>query len=268
MDQQTLEALRGRAAECPSNTDLDQLHTGELDPRDAAEVERHVAGCPDCQARMATRRAGFAAIPDVDPGRLLAGIRRRAQGEERARERSRPRRAAYVFAPLAAAAALSVVFLGKRTQAPSSPDEGAGVREKGARALYVYKLIGGRAERTVSGERFKSGDPLRFVVDLPAPGHISIFGVEASGAIYVAWPRSGEVSTLRAAGKQQELPGAAVLDDSGGRETLYLVHCPVKVGPPAAACQLKGEHKPAAPPSCPSDCVLTPFVLNKSRDGE
>lgn len=269
MDQQTLEKLRGRADSCPSNTDLNQLHTGELDAQAAAGLERHVASCPDCQSRMAMRKAGFAAIPDVDSRRLLDAIQRRGRQQDKpklARKRSWPRRAAYVLTSLAAAAALSIVVLGQRTQTPTFPDESPGVREKGARALYVYKLIGDRAERTVSGDHFKSGDQLRFVVDLPSPGHINVFGVEASGEIYVAWPRSEGVSTLRAAGKQQELPGAAALDNSGGRETLYLVHCPVTVGPPAVVCQIKNVHKPASPPSCPNDCVQTPFVLNKSQD--
>jgi hypothetical protein len=117
-----------------------------------------------------------------------------------------------------------------------------------------------------SGETFHPGDRLRFVVDLPFSGHVNVLGVEASGKLYVAWPIAENVPTLREVGMLQELPGALGLDASSGREMLYLVECPVAVGPPAIACQVKSLPGASAPLVCPSGCLLTPFVLHKSQE--
>jgi hypothetical protein len=130
---------------------------------------------------------------------------------------------------------------------------------KGGLALHVFRLAGDHAEEALSGDRFAPGDRLRFVVDLPAEGHVSVLGAEAGGALYTAWPLEPGMQTRFAAGTGIELPGAVALDDQPGRETLYLVHCPVKVGTPA--CTLGTYSKP----SCPKSCAMTAFILDKAK---
>jgi hypothetical protein len=130
---------------------------------------------------------------------------------------------------------------------------------KGSLALHVFRLAGDHAEEAVSGDKFAPGDRLRFVVDLPAEGHVKVLGIEPSGALYIAWPLDSGLQTRFAAGTRIELPGAVSLDAQPGRETLHLVHCPVKVGPPD--CTSGGA---GAKPVCPADCVTTSFLLDKA----
>ncbi|QRN99376.1 hypothetical protein JRI60_10305 [Archangium violaceum] len=247
-------ALRTGRPDCPSDFTLDRLHAGELPKEDTLKAERHVAGCVECGARMTERRAGFGAIEGVDPRVMLARIRtgldKPAPLPERLlgwlRQRS---------APFAAAAAAAVVLLVVSTQQVRPPEN----RAKGSLALHVFRFAGDHSEETVSGGAFKPGDRLRFVVDLPAEGHVTVLGVESSGALYTAWPFEPGVQTRFAEGTGIALPGAVSLDEKPGRETLYLVHCPVEVGPPN--CTSQGA---IAAPVCPAGCVTTPFILVKA----
>jgi hypothetical protein len=253
MNPPDFSTLRAGRAECPSDFTLDRLHTGELPAEQSQAAERHVAGCADCGARMAERRAGFDAIPGVDPrvmlGRIRTGLDRPASLPERLRGGVRR-----LLAPLAvvATAAIALVVV---TRGDVEPVE---TRMKGALALHVYRLAGERAEEMVSGGAFSPGDRLRFAVDLPAEGHVTVLGVEASGALYTAWPLDAETATRFDKGKGIELSGAVSLDAQPGRETLYLVHCPTQVGPPR--CTSQGAD---AAPACPAGCVSSAFVMEK-----
>jgi hypothetical protein len=262
MDLQTLERLRGSAAGCPSDLDLDQLSSDELEAPAAARILEHVAGCADCASRMELRKAGFASFPQVDPRPLLAAIRRRVgQEEEKKTRRSfclRP--ATWLATPLCAAAVLAIIFLARREDPTTYPQPESGVRAKGGLALHVHRLINGRSQRVLSGDIFHPGDQLRFVVDLPSPGQINVLGIEEKGGLYVGWPSDASVSTLRSGGRGQELPGAVSLDGSLGREAIYLAHCPAAVGVPSVVCHTGGAGQP---PACPQGCTLTPFILNK-----
>src|SRR5262245_8710167 len=109
MNPQSLEKLREGAPGCPSELDLDQLSQGELLSQAAARISDHVAHCAMCAARMESRKVGFEAFPDVDTRPLLAGIRSRVAEEQAARaQRGFLRRFAYIFTPVAAAAAALV----------------------------------------------------------------------------------------------------------------------------------------------------------------
>ena len=127
----------------------------------------------------------------------------------------------------------------------------------GGGTLHVFRKVGAGAEEILSGARVHTGDRLRFKVDLPKPGQVSVISVGPSGALHVAWPGSPDALTLHQAGDSQPLPGATALDATPGRETLYLVHCP------GARTVPKCTVDAGATPICPGECVLTPFVLEK-----
>jgi hypothetical protein len=253
MNPPDFDKLRTGRPDCPSDLTLDRLHTGELPREKATEAERHVAGCADCGARMAERRAGFGAIDGVDPRVMLARIRtgldRPAPLSERLSGWFRRQ-----FAPLAVAAVAAVTLV-VVTQQQVQPEE---TRMKGSLALHVFRLAGDHSEQVVSGSEFAPGDRLRFTVDLPAEGHVSVLGVESSGALYTAWPLEPGMQTRFAAGSGIELTGAVSLDAQPGRETFHLVQCPLEVGPPK--CTSGGAD---AAPVCPAGCVSTPFVMVK-----
>jgi hypothetical protein len=256
MNPPDFRVLRSGRPECPSDFTLDRLHAGELSQEQARETERHVAGCAECGARMAERRAGFDAIEGVDPRAMLARIRTGLDSPARRPLSERllvqARRLLAPVAVMATAAVALVVVTGQDVESPTT-------RMKGSLGLHVFRLVGDHAVEAVSGDKFAPGDRLRFVVDLPAEGHVTVVGIEPSGKLYTAWPLDTESQTRFAAGSRIMLPGAVALDDQPGRETLHLVHCPVEVGPPE--CTSRGA---GAKPVCPAGCVTTPFVLEKA----
>ncbi len=255
MSQPDLHSLRAGRPDCPSDFALDRLHAGELPPEKASDAERHVAGCADCGVRMAERRAGFGAIEGVDPRAMLARIRTGLDAPERAplsvRLTGWLRR---LLGPAAVLAAAGIAFL----VINSRQVEPSGTRLKGSLALHVFRLEGERSVEMSSGDTFAPGDRLRFVVDLPTEGYVTVLGVEASGALYTAWPLDPALPTRLPAGRSLELPGAVALDDQPGRETLYLMLCPPEAGPPS--CRSAG---PGEKPVCPAGCLATPFVVEK-----
>lgn len=255
MNTPDFSKLRSGAPECPSDFTLDRLHAGELPPEKAQETERHVTGCADCDARMTERRAGFDGIPGVDPramlGRIRTGIDRPASPAQRAFLWMRRQ-----LAPLAVVATAAVALVIVTRQGPQPLE----TRAKGSIGLHVFRLAGSHAEEMVSGGRFAPGDRIRFAVDLPSEGYVTVLGVESSGNLYTAWPLEADAATRFTAGNGIELSGAASLDAQPGREMLYLVHCPVSVGPPR--CTSGGA---GAAPVCPASCVTTPFILEKGQ---
>ncbi|MCY1081458.1 zf-HC2 domain-containing protein [Archangium lansingense] len=244
--------LRAGRPECPSDFALDRLHSGELPPAEAQAIERHVAGCTECGARMTERQAGFGAIDGVDPRVVLARIRTGLDAPVQTPLSERlsvwARR---LLAPVAVATAAIILMV-------VVPGQEQGTRMKGALALHVFRLTGDHAEEVVSGDMFAPGDRLRFRVDLPGEGHVTIFGVEASGTLYTAWPLEPGVQTRFEEVNGIELPGAVSLDAQLGREMLYLVHCPLEVGPPECTSGGVGEK-----PVCPAGCVMTSFIMEK-----
>jgi len=260
------EALRAGERGCPSDFALDRYGAGELEGEKAGEIASHLAGCRTCAARVETRR--FEAMPDVDPRALLARIRTRLDEPVAwwARMAAWLRRLRVPLAVAAGAAAVLVVLPSLRPPMTghgigAGADASDGVRAGGRLALHVQRIRGGAAEEVPSGARFAPGDTLRFVVDLPADGHVAVVGLGAGGRLYTAWPvagAGGAAQTLRSAGARQELPGAVSLDDSRGRETLYVVYCPVAVGPPVCRAPGAAGGPPAgrdgwAPATCARD---------------
>jgi hypothetical protein len=204
---------------------------------------------------MAERRAGFDGLESVDPRAMLAGIRTRLAEPERPALISRLSDWARRLLGPAAALAVAAVALLVVTHRPVEPPR---TRLKGSLALHVFRLVDGRSMEASSGDSFSPGDRIRFVIDLPTEGQVAVFGVEASGALYKAWPLTAGLPTRFAAGMGLELPGAVSLDAKPGRETLYLVQCPPEAGSPS--CTSAG---PGARPMCSEGCLSTPFVLDK-----
>jgi hypothetical protein len=136
------------------------------------------------------------------------------------------------------------------------PHDGESGRTKGGPQLRVFRQAQDLVREMISGDRFKSGDRLRFAVDLQARSRVQIIGIEQSGRLYSVWPTTE--AALLPAGKAQSVPAAVELDESSGTETLYLVACPPEQTQPA--CATRGA---AAAPLCQPGCVTNPFVLSK-----
>lgn len=256
-----LGTLRAGREGCPSDLMLDRLCAGELSSEQQSELQSHLAACEVCPSRVAQRQAGFEAFPDLDTRPLLSAIVRRVgEAQEAKQRRFSVGKVLAWLAPVGAAVAVFLLIGRGRDREPADDQESAMTREKGSAALHVFRQVREGARESLSGDSFRPGEALRFVVDLSKQAQISVVGIEASGALYVAWPQDAGAVTLYSAGKGQALPGAVVLDESIGKETLYLVACPASLSVPAQQCKSGG---PGALPQCGPGCSLSAFVLNK-----
>lgn len=239
-------ALEERGPDCPSEFDLERLHLGLGDAEQQATLRTHVDGCEDCAAHMARLGAGFDVAPELDERALLAGVRRRMD--------ETPRRAPWwrmlLIVPALAAAGLAFWALRPSPPVETVPD---GPRFKGSLGMTVHRQVGPRSEQMASGDRFAAGDRLRLVVDLPAAGRVAVWGLEANGAVYRAWPFDAPWAELPA-GRKQALSGALELDDKPGREVLGLVFCPGEAEP---LCEAAGGLR------CTEGCRVVRFEMDK-----
>ena len=261
MDLSFLEGFDDSSTECPSDFTLDQLHLGHLDATERQAVEAHAAGCDRCPARIEARALGFAAFTQTDDRAILAALRTRIDEAESQSLASRLKRwwGPVLLVGVGAAAALLV------TRAPPPPTATGGLtpdvtRLKGDVPLRVHRARGEAVAEVQSGDSFQAGDRLMFEEDVKADGHLVVFGVEASGAVYRAWPLPGQqAETLMKVGPAQRLPGAVALDATPGREVLHAVLCPPAVGVPE--CTADATSKRGL--RCPDGCAHGTFVMVK-----
>ena len=161
---------------------------------------------------------------------------------------------------LALAGCAVVVLLLLRRPSPSPDDGPAEVRIKGQAILHIYQQTATGSAEVRPGDRIPPGTGLRFAIDLPAAGHVSVLGTEVDGKLYTAWPLNSEQSTQRPAGLHQALPGAVALDDPGEAASLFLVYCPLSAGAP----QCRPGGGPGADPICQPGCTVTRRVLERA----
>jgi hypothetical protein len=195
---------------CPSDFALDdrELHAGG-----SAELDRHVAGCPRCAARLEDRAADAAAFEGV-----AGSLWTRIAADGRARRR-RTRIAVGLTGLLAAAGIVAVVAA--RTGTLSAQY----VAAKGGAPVEIIRRRGDAIAALAPGDEVAPGDELRFrpLPFWPAARFIQIGSVDGTGRYNPFYPaRSGAVSPeLPSAG--QPLEGSIRLDDAPGPERLLVV---------------------------------------------
>jgi len=248
------DKLDGRPEGCPSDLTLDRLHAGELPPDRARALREHAEVCEGCRRRMARLSEGFAAFPEADPKRLLAGV---LAGLEREPARPWWRLPWLRFAALGAAAAALLVLVATVWPLAEAP----GLRAKGVLELSVFLKRGDQVLEARSGDTFRPGDRLRFSLALPRDGHVFLVSQDAQGRLSPCFPFGpGSASRPALAGHTGPLEGAVELDEAPGDEWIHLVHCPHPFGPEALA--------PGAGPGTlkvPEGGQVASFLLRKAR---
>jgi len=264
MNLADLQRLREGAAGCPSEVMLQRLRAGELSLEQQQTVQSHVDGCTRCAARLAQQAAGFHAFAEADPVRMLAAIRRAADGRPNGTAQAFwtrwPRWWRAALAPLGALTAAAVVLGVMRSTGVLRVEPGDGLnRLKGGPTLHVFHPQNGTAVEALSGERLMPGEALQFTVDLPQDSLVRIMGVEANGTLYSLWPPNGAPAfESMQAGGGHRIPGAFTLDEAAVSETFYVIACTPRSAPPT--CQSQGADKP---PSCSEGCQSSPFVVHQ-----
>ncbi len=209
----------------PSQLELARLVAGELSAEEARRVEEAALASPEARQRLEALRAHVSEYEAVAP-RQLAALRQRLEAEGARAGTPFWRRPLVLLAPLAAAAAAVMLVLVLR--APPGPEDAVGF--KGALAVRVVARRGESQLVVQPGAELAAGDALRFVVTVPAPGHLTVFSVDGRGELSPFYPESEPAQDerplrLERAG-QHELPGSVTLDDAPGPERLFVVYSP------------------------------------------
>lgn len=255
-----LQALAGeprRSEACLSDLELDQLVAARSP---TVRQQAHVEQCDRCRARLATFQAASAQtgltverlLARAAPPREAAAVVRRPahlRGGLPARAVwSRRSRAVALAAAGGLAVSAAIVLLWPTLSAVPNDAVAAGqgaIRSKGA-AMRMYLRRDGEVTRARSGDTFREGDQLRFVVRAPAEAPSAWFlmlGVEASGKMATYYPFGGERSMRIDVGSEVQLPDSLVLDGSPDTELLLSVFSdePLEAADVAAAVRARGS---------------------------
>jgi hypothetical protein len=223
--------------ECPSELKLDQLELGALSEAEAKELDAHMTDCSSCKAVMEQRALRASHMNTVDRQAMLSNIVEAVQISAVVSESSQSwwkRWTDWVqlaparnFAMAGAAMAACLFFLNTNTQEPTNNET---IRIKGTQAptLHVYRERSGKVIQVMQDDVLKSGDRLRFSVAVAkANGEFMIVGVEATGTHFAYYPTGSDRSSkMTSVNEAAALDATVELDESKGREGIYMVWCP------------------------------------------
>ena len=196
----------------PSSLQLEQLAFDPPGLPENADAAAHAKRCAQCAQRVASLKQGQAAFLIQKPAPAFM--------EKLERPRWRLRWPVLALAATAALALLLVMRVG-----PNPPREPS-VKFKGQAqlALRLHVSRGGGPARPfdVRAPLFPQ-DVVRFVVDLPERGHVSVLSVDGESKLSWYYPPNKTATAPLTQGRGHALPGAIALDDYVGQELLVLL---------------------------------------------
>jgi hypothetical protein len=210
-----------------------------LDAHSKARLEMDLASSPADQARLEELRADSAALLiQHPPGPLVERFRKE-------RKRSWWRHWPQVLVPTFAVVLIALLMF-RDSIWPRVIDDP--FIPKGAAILVVHRKTDQGSEEVSSSVPVAPGDTIRFEVKAAANGYLAVLGRDARGAITVYHPYGG-TAAQRFNVSQPVLPGAFVLDDTLGREDLYVLHSahPFELGWAIQALEKGRELQKVAP---------------------
>lgn len=171
-------------------------------------LETTLASSLEDQARLAELRADSAAfLLQHPPGPL---VRRFQEDSRRAKWWRRP----LLLAPLLAAVAAAAIVLA--VQPPP-------YTIKGSVILVLYRKEGAGSAIVPMDGPVAPHDSLRFAVKGATDGFVAVLSRDPQGALSIYYPFGGSAAAPYDAA-QPLLPGAIELDDTLGREDIYVLH--------------------------------------------
>ena len=227
---------------------IDQYLLEPLDGKDTAAIEDHLVDCPPCDERVAEVKA-----QDTMSAPLPAAVISLADA------RDRRIRWAAVGTLLAAAAAL--VLMVKPSGQTPPPVDGPGLdglRTKGS--TFEMEVVRKGARPLAAGAVIHPGDRVGFRVMNRTPGYILIINLDASGAIFPAYPPgSTEAAHHKATEELRPLEAAISFDDALGTEQVIGLFCPHPFG----RDDLVVEAGLVLPPPAAGECEQERVTLEK-----
>ena len=238
---------------------LEHYLADALDARTRAQLEETMASSPLDQARLQELRADSAAFLTQHPsGPLVERFRQQRQ------RRQWWRRWPVLLMPTFTVLFLSlVVFAGPLREL----SERWGLIEppyqtKGPAILVVHRKTDQGSEVVRSSVPLAPGDSIRFEVKAAGSGFVAVLGLDARGVVTVYHPYDGAAAAPYDVA-QPFLPGAFVLDETLGREDLYVLTSPrpFELGWAIQALEQHRDLKRAAP----RDVVVGSTFLTKAK---
>ncbi len=215
---------------CPSRFEIMEWKSGDLDPYRAEQMNSHLSDCPRCRSILESLESNISEY-EKRAKQNQARIEDSLSRENLERE-TRPGWFAWLkpvpaFGVVAATLAVVLVFVFKGGQdEPAGDASSYGV--KGTLVCEVFAKRGSNLFKVESGTSLQKKDALRFVLQTPFEGFVTIFSIDASGKISSFYPHLDPVNNpqpyaISSAGRH-ELPGSIVLDSVVGPEVYIIVY--------------------------------------------
>lgn len=209
--------------DCLSDFVLDGLLMGTLSEKEQVRAESHIAQCNTCQERhekMATDRKDFKSQVNVNHLVTLA-MERKKGGSILKKWLSW-----WGIAPVSLAAAAAVLM----TFVVIEKHEPTGVLTKGAGIVKTYVKHGTSVRELGNGELCFPGDALRFELTSFSspfdPVYLAILSLDGANRVSTYAAKANNKSITIDPAKGWVLDGSVVLDDTLGKETLFVIRCP------------------------------------------
>ncbi|HLL00190.1 MAG TPA: hypothetical protein VK539_06360 [Myxococcaceae bacterium] len=234
---------------------LEHYLADALDARTRAQLEETMASSPLDQARLQELRADSAAFLIQHPsGPLVERFRQQRKRRQWWRWTVRLTLAAVFLV-------LPMLVPHEMFPAPGDPIEPP-YQTKGPAILVVHRKTDQGSEVVRSSVPLAPGDSIRFEVKAAGNGFVAVLGLDARGVVTVYHPYDGTAAASYDVA-QPFLPGAFVLDETLGREDLYVLTSPrpFELGWAIQALEQGRDLKRAAP----KDVVVGSTFLTKAK---
>lgn len=218
---------------------LRRIHAGEWSGAEAARATAHVAGCPECERRLALlaqEQKEFEA--QVSFERFSAGVERatrvpRPAGGARGRSRTAVLSLGAAAAALALVAGGQTLFQGSRHAGEHGATTVAGAnRTKGATAgprieVHIAPPLPRENPQRIAPvdgvERLARGERLRVGVESGRRHFCLVISIDDAGQVTPLFPEDGTSSSVQAQGGLQYLPGAFELTGAGHERLVVIL---------------------------------------------
>ncbi len=260
------------ASACLSAAVLDELvektSMGEMLTGDLAKAERHTSRCKACGDRLMQRFGGGAPSVPAPAAAPAAALKVKTAEEavllpaDMVKEEYVPWYKTKLGIGLVAAAVLIVVGgvgLMGGGQAQTVDD--------GAPPFRTYVTRGDEVLRGKSGANYYPGDILGFRYSSKEPWHVAAFAVGETGEVTTLVPSESEQSIAMDPGEDVELPAAAELGPSQGKERMVQVFCAETFGLTTVSESLHSlPNKPqlnGTDVGLDGHCIVRTFIMEK-----
>lgn len=213
----------------PTQHTLLSLHAGELEGEEKKQVREHVSGCSTCSAflqELESFKEQFASTHSREG--ILASVRQRADKDsvEVSSWWSRLFVAPHSLIWSASLVALLMLGLLFIYQNHGDDTDGSYTRIKGAEISLSYLVAeNGKPVLAKPGRILHPRDRIQFRLTAPRGGYVHIVGVDEAGTVTVYFPLPGVAPELYPGGSARPVPGSIILDDTLGKERVFVLIC-------------------------------------------